>query len=188
VVQGVNTLFKEQKDLLVKDQTVTVNTYTFDDKISIVAEDIPLTEIKPLTLQDYVPNGNTALRDAMAHVFHKIKNDTTPDVVHLFVIQTDGEENSSSISQEEFNQIRDASKAEIIYLGMGEKSEDAMNNGRAYGAHRGATLTYGENNILDAIHSLGEAVKRYRSGSSQKVEFTPVERGRSSSCSSCDGI
>jgi len=118
----------------------------FDTHFVTVATAVPVAEVAPLDLATYAPDGMTALYDAIGYTL-KTTDDyvaqNKPDQV-LFVIMTDGEENSSrEFSREKiFRLIEDRQKNaqyEFIYLGA---NQDAYAVGRSIGVRGDRTLSY----------------------------------------------
>jgi hypothetical protein len=95
----------------------------------------------------------------------------------LFVVITDGMNNSGVKEASDLLEKINAVKVEIVYMGS---NQDAILNGARIGAARGATLEYSDDHFLEAMDSVGNAVSRMRSGQTQGIEFTPLERERSS--------
>lgn len=104
----------------------------FDTQFYPVSSAVPVREIAPLDLESYVPDGCTALYDAIGHTM-RITDDYVarqhPDQV-LFVIMTDGAENASR----EFDQRtvfdliqerKDGAGYEFIYLGANQDAYEA---------------------------------------------------------------
>ena len=55
-----------------------------------------IDEFKPLTTEQYQPDGYTALYDAIGTAITDLENSVTPDTIVIFAIITDGKENSST--------------------------------------------------------------------------------------------
>ena len=95
VVGGVNTLLDKQREMGVN---ATVSMFKFDYEYEEICRHIPLSEAR-LKGTDYVPRGSTALLDAVGRTIDKMGNDyrksMTPPEGVMFVIFTDGQENSS---------------------------------------------------------------------------------------------
>jgi len=182
VIDGFNEFIRSQRELIVEgEEECTVSIYTFNNEVSVVHEDAPLSTIEDMTAADYTPERTTALRDAMAFVLRKIpvKPLIREDQKNVFVVLTDGEENASrDVTIEQLRALIDETSAEIVYMGS---NQDAVLSGTHYGANRGASLTYDDNNLLIAIESLGNAVGRIRSGETMDIQFTEVERSSSGS-------
>lgn len=94
--------FNEQLEKIVedsKDMDTRVTLTTFNHKVSIDVFDEPVDKIKPLTLDTYVPDGMTAEYDAIGDTIAKmeaeIKDIKKKDVAVLFVVLSDGHNNSS---------------------------------------------------------------------------------------------
>lgn len=101
----------------------------FDTRFSTVVSAAPVQHVAPLSHETYRPGGMTALYDAIAHTM-SITDDYVashhPDQV-LFVIMTDGQENSSREFDQRavFRMIRDRRQEqgyEFIYLGANQDS------------------------------------------------------------------
>lgn len=94
--------FNEQLQTL-KRETEGINTKVITTKFSSspireIGEVVPLDEVEELTDETYIPDGNTALFDAIGFTINKVvreyKEDDS-DAAVLFVVITDGEENDS---------------------------------------------------------------------------------------------
>ena len=88
-IGGFNAMIKEQKK---GKNEVLVTTVLFDDKYEILNQREPIRVVKPVTDKEYFPRGSTALLDAVGKTINNLGN--TKNKV-LFVITTDGMENSS---------------------------------------------------------------------------------------------
>jgi uncharacterized protein YegL len=178
LVGGFNELIQKQRRL--NPDGCRVSLFTFNEEVRQVYSLKPLSEVPLLTSDDYHPDCMTALRDAMSHVLEKIEEDFDVESGRtvLLVVMTDGEENASmAVSVTELQTALANYKGQITYMGS---NQDAILNGRGMGVAAEASLTYDDENILEAIDSLGDAVGRIRSGASSTICFTDHERGRSS--------
>jgi hypothetical protein len=90
-IQGSKKIAEEQ------DVDIRFNLFTFDNEVYESVLDTPIKEVKEAGNGDYVPNGGTALYDAMFYVIKTICNQygTQQDVEHTIIFVTDGEENVS---------------------------------------------------------------------------------------------
>ena len=98
-IGGFNSMLAKQKK---EEGEANVTTVLFDDQVEIVHDRFPIAAVKPLTDDDYFVRGSTALLDAVGSTVKKIENvqkrlpeDLKAEKV-IFVITTDGQENSSS--------------------------------------------------------------------------------------------
>lgn len=97
-IGGYNSFLERQKKDGVK---ALVSTILFDDTSKVIHDRVDLAEIKPLTDRDYYVQGCTALLDAVGEAVRHIKTvqkyarpEDRPEKT-IFVITTDGQENSS---------------------------------------------------------------------------------------------
>ena len=97
-IGGFNAMLKEQAEL---EGEARVTTVLFDNQYRLLHDRIDIRAVAPLTEKDYRVGGGTALLDAIGRTIKKIRavqkqtaEDYRAEKV-LFVIITDGEENSS---------------------------------------------------------------------------------------------
>lgn len=96
-IGGFNGFIESQKAL---DGKATLTTILFDSEWKILHDGVDIREVKPMTTSDYYAGGMTAMLDAIGETINRVQNrhdelgNEKPDSV-LFVITTDGEENSS---------------------------------------------------------------------------------------------
>lgn len=102
-IGGFNSFIENQKKEVGEAKLTTV---LFDDKYEILHNGVDIKNIKPITEKDYYTRGMTALLDSIGKSIsdvgdrlNKTNENDRPSKV-IFVITTDGEENSSK----EFNQ------------------------------------------------------------------------------------
>jgi uncharacterized protein YegL len=128
VIGGFNSYIDTQRKE--NKGKVTVSLYKFNHEVTRIIHDKPIKDIIPLTKEDYIPGGFTALFDAIGKSIHdtdkqiaKLNNKKKPDSV-MFVIITDGQENSSrEFSSQALKTLiathEDLLKWYFIYLGSG---------------------------------------------------------------------
>jgi Mg-chelatase subunit ChlD len=90
-VQSMNNFIKTQKDNNLKFKFTLV---LFNDKVEFLLKNIDSEEIEEIKTSDYVPNGMTSLYDAIGQSIVYQEEQNNDNVI--FVILTDGHENSSS--------------------------------------------------------------------------------------------
>ena len=97
-IGGFNSFIESQKD----DTKTTLTTVLFDTTWKILHDGLDVYEVRPITNKEYIPGGGTAMLDAIGETINRVQDrhdelgEEKPDNV-LFVITTDGEENSSRI-------------------------------------------------------------------------------------------
>jgi len=96
-IGGFNGFIASQKAL---DGKATLTTVLFDTGWKILHDGVDIHEVKPMTDSDYMAFGGTAMLDAIGETINRVQDrhdelgTEKPEKV-LFVITTDGEENSS---------------------------------------------------------------------------------------------
>lgn len=95
-IGGFNSFVESQKD----DTKTTLTTVLFDTTWKTLHDGLDIYEVSPMTNKDYIAGGGTAMLDVIGETINRVQDrhdelgDKKPDNV-LFVITTDGEENSS---------------------------------------------------------------------------------------------
>lgn len=97
-IGGYNSLLEKQKK---EEGEAIVSTVLFDDTQEVLHDRVDLEKMKPITDKEYYVRGCTALLDAVGGAIHHIGNvhkyareEDRPEKT-LFIITTDGMENSS---------------------------------------------------------------------------------------------
>ena len=99
-IGGFNSMINNQKK---KEGRAYVSTVLFSDSSTVVHDRADISEIRPMTEEDYCPGGCTALIDAIGSAVKHIKNihkyarpEDVPENT-IFIITTDGMENASHV-------------------------------------------------------------------------------------------
>ena len=97
-IGGYNSMLRKQRET---EGEVLVSTVLFDDRIEVLYDRVPLSEMPQMTDKEYYVRGCTALLDAVGGAIHHIGNvhkyareEDMPEKT-IFVITTDGLENAS---------------------------------------------------------------------------------------------
>jgi len=165
-IGGLNTFIKEQQSL---EDGVEVRTtiVMFDDKYEIAYKEVNVKEIPEFNRNSYSPRGMTALYDAIGKTVNNIgaRLHNTPEHLRpgkvIFVIVTDGEENSShEFNMHQINSMishqRDKYSWEFIFLAA---NQDAMAVGRSIGVADVNTVTWQPTS--GGVHQAYSAVSNY---------------------------
>lgn len=113
-IGGFNSMIKKQK---AKDGKAFVSTILFSDSSTVVHDRIDISEVKPMTDEDYCVGGCTALVDAIGGAIRNIetihkyaRKEDVPENT-IFIITTDGMENAShKYSSEEVKKMIEREK------------------------------------------------------------------------------
>lgn len=144
-IGGFNSFIESQKD----DTKTTLTTVLFDSSWKVLHDGLDIYEVSPMTNKDYITGGMTAMLDAIGETINRVQERhddlgvEKPDNV-LFVITTDGQENSSR----HFNKaqiermIKHQTKGhgwEFIFLGA---NMDAVEEAASIGISATNSITY----------------------------------------------
>ena len=124
-IGGFNSMIKKQQKET--DGAAVVSTILFNHTSKVLHDRIALDKIEPLTEEDYQVGGTTALLDAVGDAVKHIKNvhkyarDEDRPQKTIFIITTDGHENSSErFTYKEIKRLIERQKEngwEFIFLG-----------------------------------------------------------------------
>lgn len=124
--------FNEQIEQVQKDSQdmeTSVSLVVFDHNVKTQFFNQPLKKLKPLTLKTYQPSGSTAMYDAVGITIDRaekeIKDITKKDVAILFIIISDGQENSSKEYNradiaERIQRLQETKRWTFAYLGANQ--------------------------------------------------------------------
>ncbi|MDT4761135.1 VWA domain-containing protein [Sphaerochaeta sp. PS] len=169
-IGGFNSLLKAQKK---EEGVARVTTVLFDHRYTMLHDRVPIREVKPLTEKEYEVGGTTALLDAVGRTIDAFSYDRiakeqkeVPSV--LFVIITDGQENSSSdytLAQirTRIEECKESRGWEFIFLGA---NIDAFQAASSMGIAHNRTASYLADSIGVTVNfkALENSVSSMRSG------------------------
>lgn len=182
-IGGFNTFIKEQK---VIPGSAKLTLAQFDHEYEIVHDGKNIADVPDLTTETFVPRGNTALFDAIGRTIiatgkrlATIPEQDRPARV-VFVIVTDGQENSSheftgAKVLEMITHQREAYKWQFVFLGA---NQDAIKAAGSIGIAAGSSLTYAANSVgtKSAFLSAASNVRNYRTGANVSATFDDKDR------------
>lgn len=144
VIRGVNETIRMQRELQV--DPVNLSIVKFNSTVSKVRSD-SLWNVRPFTLFDYQPNGQTALYDAIGSTIGRYSD----EIGTIMVIITDGQENSS----------REFTKQQMINLI--NKQRNTKNWNFIYLSEDPTTMRQGESiGISNSIKNCSNSVVGYQ--------------------------
>lgn len=103
LVEATLSSFNKQLELMQergKTQDIFTSMYLFSGDVKVPFTGVPAASLRPLTREDYVPNGSTAMYDAIRCAIEGLEKNTTAteDTAYLVLVFTDGEENASTLT------------------------------------------------------------------------------------------
>lgn len=146
-IGGFNALIEKQCQ---QDGECFVSTVLFDHEREVLHDRVRLSEVKPMTKDEYTVRGSTALIDAIGCAIHHIGNihkyarpEDVPENT-IFVITTDGFENAShTYSSDEVKRMVEQQKKkygwEFLFIGA---NIDAVETAARYGIGRDRSVNY----------------------------------------------
>ena len=145
-IGGFNGFIESQKAI---EGKATLTTVLFDTNWKILHDGVNIKEVKLMTNADYIACGGTAMLDAIGEIINRVQDrhdelgEEKPDNV-LFIITTDGEENSSRTFKK--SQIEKMIKHQtnghgwkFMFLGA---NMDAVKEAESIGIARNYSATY----------------------------------------------
>lgn len=146
-IGGFNSMIEKQKN---EDGKAYVSTVLFESTSHVLHDRIKLKNVPEMTMADYVTGGSTALIDAIGGAIHHIENihkyARQEDVpAHtMFVITTDGMENSSTkYSSDEVKKMIKKKKKEcgweFLFIGA---NIDAVETAWQFGIEKERAVNY----------------------------------------------
>lgn len=174
-IGGFNSMIKKQKK---EEGEALISTVLFDDKIEVLHDRIDLRKVEKMNEEQYYVRGCTALLDAIGSSIHHIGNihkyareEDRPEKI-LFIITTDGMENSSCrYTYEKVKSMVEKQKNkygwEFIFLGA---NIDAVEVAGRFGIGKSRAVNYtcdSEGTVLN-FNVLNETLSKIRSVSGIK--------------------
>ena len=146
-IGGYNSMIAKQKT---EEGEAVISTILFDNETEVLHDRVPLSKIEPITEKEYYVRGSTALLDAIGGAIHHIGNvhkyareEDVPEKT-LFIITTDGMENSSrEYSYDKVKKMVERQKEkyhwEFIFLGA---NIDAVSVANQFGVDKSRAVRY----------------------------------------------
>ena len=146
-IGGYNSMIAKQKT---EEGEAIISTVLFDNETEVLHDRVPLAKVEPITGKEYFVRGSTALLDAVGGAIHHIGNvhkyarpEDVPEKT-LFIITTDGMENSSTrYNYDRVKKMVERQKEkyhwEFIFLGA---NIDAVEVAGRFGVDKSRAVTY----------------------------------------------
>ena len=168
-IGGFNSMIEKQKE---QEGKVYVSTVLFDNYSEVIHDRVDISEIKPMTRDDYRVRGCTALLDAIGGAIRHIGNvhkyarpEDVPEHT-IFVITTDGMENSShryssAMIKEKIRRQSEKYGWEFIFLAA---NIDAVETAENIGIRRerAANYRYTSEGVGRSYYAMSEAISAVR--------------------------
>lgn len=192
-IGGFNGFIESQKAV---EGKATLTTILFNTYLKSIHDGVDIREVKPMTTSDYMVGGATAMLDAIGDTITKVQDRhdelgaEKPDSV-LFVITTDGEENSShkytkSQIEKMIKHQTNGHGWKFMFLGA---NMDAVKEAANIGINKDSSVTYAYNSVgTRAVYDTLDCVaKATRCDGTLEGSLSSVYAASLDSLS-CDGI
>ena len=177
-VGGFNSMVEKQRKL---KGDAFISTVLFDGVSEVIHDRVAISEIKPLTREEYYVRGCTALLDAIGGAIHHIMNihkyardEDVPEHT-VFVITTDGMENASrEYSAERVKKMIEQQKEkagwEFLFLGA---NIDAVGTAASFGIGADRAVDYRSDSTGTQLNFsvLSDAISSVRSSAPLKSDW-----------------
>lgn len=171
--QGLRYFIEQQKE---KPGKCVLSLYEFDNRYRVVYDSVPLEFIEKS--YSFHPAGGTALLDALGTAIEQTgkKLAETPEQdrpgLVVFVVLTDGEENSSrSFSNEKVREMikhqQDVYKWQFTFLGA---DQDSFANAGQLGFKHESVANFSKDKMLRAYQAVDNNIGRMRSMSASHLD------------------
>ena len=178
-IGGFNSMIEKQKK---QEGECYVSTVLFDNESEVVNDRIKLSEIKPMTEDDYYVRGCTALIDAIGGAIHHIGNihkyarpEDVPEHT-MFIITTDGMENASQrYTSDRVKQMIERQKEkygwEFLFIGA---NIDAVETAAQYGINSDRAVNYhaDEKGTKILYATVSESICQMRANASLQADWS----------------
>ncbi len=175
-IGGYNSMIAKQKE---EEGEAIISTVLFDNETEVLHDRVSLDKTGPITDKEYYVRGSTALLDAVGGAIHHIGNvhkyareEDVPEKT-LFIITTDGMENSSrQYSYDKVKKMVERQKEkyhwEFIFLGA---NIDAVSVANQFGVDKSRAVRYECDSAGTALNYevMGKMVACARSAKSAKA-------------------
>jgi len=159
-IDGFNSYIKELKDGEGKNVRFSLTQFNAD-KVEVVHDAVKLKKVKELTKESYRPYNMTPLYDAIAVTIKRTADKAGKNPV-LFVIMTDGEENSSReyglVDIQKMIEKRTKKGWTFTYLGA---NQDSWAVGSRMGLAAGNVINFAQANTKQAMAGAAMAASSY---------------------------
>ena len=190
-IGGFNAMIEKQRN---EAGECYVSTVIFDDESEVLHDRVKLADVPKMTDKDYTVRGCTALIDAIGGAIRHIENihkyarpEDVPEHT-MFVITTDGQENSSHIyTSKQVKKMIEHQKEkhgwEFLFIGA---NIDAVETAARYGIGRDRAVNYNADGAGTEIlyRSISSAVCKLRKNAplgdewSEEINADYVRRGK----------
>lgn len=192
-IGGFNGFLASQKAI---EGKATLTTALFSTSWKFLHDGVDIQEVQPMTTKDYQVGGGTAMLDAIGEIINRVQDRhdemgvEKPDKV-LFVITTDGEENSSrkytkAQIEKMIKHQTNGHGWEFLFLGA---NMDAVKEAQSIGIKADRSVSYDYSSIgTDALYgTVSKAACAVRADAMDAINLSAAYADTLSSYDACKG-
>ena len=181
IIGGVNRFFDAQRK---SDLPATATLVQFDsqDPFEVLAENVTLDKVPPLSQSNYQPRASTPLLDAIGTGIHRLSAhldmhtpEPKPDAL-VFVIVTDGMENASTtFTRAHITDLIKAKKDagwEFVFL---SSDLSAVQEAQDFAVHSSRSANFSKHRVADSMDIVSQKMMHFRE-SRADLAFSDKER------------
>lgn len=171
-IDAVNAFLDGQRSDRVDELVVTLTQFSDLRKVKVCYTAKPIAEVKPLSHKTYIPDGNTALYDAVARTLVAMERQVGTQARVLTVVLTDGEDNASREVQSAealrriIEQYQRLGNWTFVFMAAGVS---AYQYGAAMGFPSGNVSAYNAAHVGTALATVARGVTSYRHGDAMQT-------------------
>ena len=171
---SLNKLLCEQRE---QPDPCKLTVIMFDHAYDPACRGVPIQEAPTVRLE---PRGNTALLDAMGRALHETAarlEAEPPGNKVIFVVVTDGQENSSKeyTKQDVQKLVQKQQEAGWHFTFLGA-NQDAFAEAGGLGFSQGSVANYSTHKAGQALSLLSDKLRNVRSGDASSISYSDEER------------
>jgi len=146
------------------------------ERVENTYESTNIKDVQPLNSDTYIPSGMTPLYDAIAKGIKGTKDKGAKDKNVLFVMMTDGEENSSREYKRDdiFKMVKEQESKGWTFVFLGA-NQDSWATGQSIGLHKGNVMNYDVAQTAQTFANLSSVTMSYCSDGTQSKNFFKKE-------------
>jgi hypothetical protein len=181
-IDAYNAFLDSQRTDRVDDLFVTLTQFSDRERIEVSYRVTPITDVRSLRLETYIPEGLTALYDGVAQTLAAMEREVGPQARVLTVVLTDGGDNAS-------REVEGAESLAAIIREYERRGNwtfvllaadlNAYKAGATMGFAPGNVQSYAAAHVTEALATVARGVTAYRHGDQlQTGEFFTARKFR----------
>ena len=175
-VEGFNVQVKTLQELkqAYPDQDYTVSLTFFNENLRDIISNGKVEQLVPMNPKTFLPNGSTALLDAIGKSIYQIKSDFGPALSNdeasvVMVIITDGEENASRFYtyHEIARMIKELDETEKWTFSFLGADLDAIHTSKMLNIRRENVISFSKSNYSGMMGDVSDSIRCYENSKAE---------------------